>query len=66
MSIQVAHGCAGTQCSQTHRCVQTGVGASSFSCVNAGMLFTNRGGPSYVAESHSVDAHDDATIEWLR
>jgi hypothetical protein len=25
MSIQVAHGCAGAQCSQTHRCLQTGV-----------------------------------------
>jgi hypothetical protein len=26
MSIQVTHGCAGTQCSQTHRCLRTGVG----------------------------------------
>jgi hypothetical protein len=25
-SIQVAHGCAGAQCSQTHRCLQTRVG----------------------------------------
>jgi hypothetical protein len=26
MSIQVAHGCARALCSQTHRCLQTGVG----------------------------------------
>jgi hypothetical protein len=25
MSIQVAHGCARAQCSQTHRCLQTGL-----------------------------------------
>jgi hypothetical protein len=50
MNIRVAHGCAGEQCSQTHRYLQTGVDASSFSSVNAGMLLTNRGGCIIILE----------------
>ena len=53
MSIQVAHECACAQCSQTHRCLQTGLGAS-FSSVNVGMLFTNRVGPSYAEVTSPV------------
>jgi hypothetical protein len=42
MSIQVAHGCAGAQCSQTYRCSQTGVGPRT---------------PHRAALNQSVDCH---------
>jgi hypothetical protein len=66
MSIQVAHECAGAQCSQTRCCSQTGVGASSFSFVNAGMLFTNRGGPSYKKREHMRRVYDVPNVALMR